>query len=226
MILRKFYSLCARLNAIRIFLAYATHMNMIVYQKDVKTVFLNGILHEKVYVSQPNGFVDQDNLNHVYKLKKALYGLNHKLLITWILLFADISFCRRPDHAKFARILDEVNLEVYIIIRRRLVSGHQKGRNALRYPNQRDLPRDIPLDSVEVLRYEKKKYSEIKGKVPTETELVLEQTQQGTSYEVSVSAKGVEELKRKVKIKGEKKEALLTLRQKQSQYICCQESQR
>ncbi|GKA35423.1 hypothetical protein Tco_0721914 [Tanacetum coccineum] len=45
-------------------------------------------------------------------------------------------------------------------------------------------------------------------------ELVLEQTQQGSSYEVSVSAEGVEELKRKVKIKGEKKEALLTLRQK------------
>ncbi|GKC10341.1 hypothetical protein Tco_1007123 [Tanacetum coccineum] len=45
-------------------------------------------------------------------------------------------------------------------------------------------------------------------------ELVLEQTQQGTSYEVSVSAKGVEELKRKVKIKDEKKEAILTLRQK------------
>ncbi|GJX13232.1 hypothetical protein Tco_0204990 [Tanacetum coccineum] len=50
--------------------------------------------------------------------------------------------------------------------------------------------------------------------MPTEMELVLEQTQQGTSYEVSVSAEGVEELKRKVKIKGEKKEALLTLRQK------------
>ncbi|GJY63410.1 hypothetical protein Tco_0464870 [Tanacetum coccineum] len=45
-------------------------------------------------------------------------------------------------------------------------------------------------------------------------ELVLEQTQQGTSYEVSVSAEGIEEFKRKVKIKGEKKEALLTLRQK------------
>ncbi|GJR71737.1 hypothetical protein Tco_0084102 [Tanacetum coccineum] len=57
-------------------------------------------------------------------------------------------------------------------------------------------------------------------------ELVLEQIQQGTSYEVSVSAEGVEELKRKVKIKGEKKEALLTLRQKPSQYICCQESQK
>ncbi|GJS08358.1 retrovirus-related pol polyprotein from transposon TNT 1-94 [Tanacetum coccineum] len=42
---------------------------------DVKTVFLNGILHEEVYVSQPDGFVDPENPNHVYKLKKALYGL-------------------------------------------------------------------------------------------------------------------------------------------------------
>ncbi|GKA52741.1 retrovirus-related pol polyprotein from transposon TNT 1-94 [Tanacetum coccineum] len=65
----------ARLDAIQIFLTYATHVNMIVYQMDVKTAFLNGILREEVYVSQPDGFVDQDNLNHVYKLKKALYGL-------------------------------------------------------------------------------------------------------------------------------------------------------
>ncbi|GKF97865.1 retrovirus-related pol polyprotein from transposon TNT 1-94, partial [Tanacetum coccineum] len=65
----------ARLDAIRIFLAYDVHMNMIVHQMDVKTAFLNGILREEVYVSQPDGFVDQDNPNHVYKLKKALYGL-------------------------------------------------------------------------------------------------------------------------------------------------------
>ncbi|GJW44914.1 retrovirus-related pol polyprotein from transposon TNT 1-94 [Tanacetum coccineum] len=65
----------ARLDAIRIFLGYAAHMNMIVYQMDVKTAFLNGILREEVYVSQPDGFVDKDNPNHVYKLKKALYGL-------------------------------------------------------------------------------------------------------------------------------------------------------
>ncbi|GJZ91963.1 hypothetical protein Tco_0664028 [Tanacetum coccineum] len=51
--------------------------------------------------------------------------------------------------------------------------------------NRRDLPMDIPLDSVVVLRYEKRSKSENKGKVPTEMELVLEQTQQGTSYEVS-----------------------------------------
>ncbi|GJY03683.1 retrovirus-related pol polyprotein from transposon TNT 1-94 [Tanacetum coccineum] len=69
------FALVARLDAIRIFLAYAVHMNMIVYQMDVKTTFLNSILREEVYVSRPDGFVDQDNLNHVYKLKKALYGL-------------------------------------------------------------------------------------------------------------------------------------------------------
>nr|GFA00302.1 hypothetical protein [Tanacetum cinerariifolium] len=69
------FALVARLNAIQIFLAYAAHMNMIVYQMDVKMIFLNRILREEVYVSQPDGFVDQDNPNHVYKLKKALYGL-------------------------------------------------------------------------------------------------------------------------------------------------------
>nr|GFA60034.1 retrovirus-related Pol polyprotein from transposon TNT 1-94 [Tanacetum cinerariifolium] len=65
----------ARLEAIRIFLAYVAHKNMVVYQMDVKTAFLNGNLREEVYVSQPDGFVDPDNPNPVYKLKKALYGL-------------------------------------------------------------------------------------------------------------------------------------------------------
>nr|GEZ96165.1 retrovirus-related Pol polyprotein from transposon TNT 1-94 [Tanacetum cinerariifolium] len=65
----------ARLEAIRIFLAYVAHKNMVVYQMDMKTTFLKGNLREEVYVSQPDGFVDQDNPNHVYKLKKALYGL-------------------------------------------------------------------------------------------------------------------------------------------------------
>ncbi|GKD99310.1 retrovirus-related pol polyprotein from transposon TNT 1-94 [Tanacetum coccineum] len=65
----------ARVEDIRIFLAFAAHMNMIVYQIDVKTAFLNGNLREEVYVSQPDSFVDPDNPNHMYKLKKALYGL-------------------------------------------------------------------------------------------------------------------------------------------------------
>nr|GEW64558.1 retrovirus-related Pol polyprotein from transposon TNT 1-94 [Tanacetum cinerariifolium] len=66
----------ARLDAIRIFLALVAHKNMVVYQMDVKTAFLNGNLREEVYASQSDGFVDPDNRNHVYKLKKALYGLN------------------------------------------------------------------------------------------------------------------------------------------------------
>ncbi|GKD30209.1 retrovirus-related pol polyprotein from transposon TNT 1-94 [Tanacetum coccineum] len=65
----------ARIEAISIFLANAAHKNMTIYQVDVKTAFLNGELKKEVYVSQQEGFVDQDNPSHVYKLKKALYGL-------------------------------------------------------------------------------------------------------------------------------------------------------
>ncbi|GJS81358.1 retrovirus-related pol polyprotein from transposon TNT 1-94 [Tanacetum coccineum] len=65
----------ARIEAIRIFVANAANKNMMIFQMDVKTAFLNGELKEEVYVSQPEGFVDQDNPSHVYKLKKALYGL-------------------------------------------------------------------------------------------------------------------------------------------------------
>ncbi|KAJ9542492.1 hypothetical protein OSB04_028998 [Centaurea solstitialis] len=65
----------ARIEAIRIFLAYATHKNFTVYQMDVKTAFLNGELKEEVYVSQPEGFVDRTKPNHVYILDEALYGL-------------------------------------------------------------------------------------------------------------------------------------------------------
>nr|GFB49489.1 hypothetical protein [Tanacetum cinerariifolium] len=68
----------ARIESIRIFLAFATHMNMVIYQMDMKTAFLNGNLWEEVYVSQPDGFVNKDNPNHVYKLKKALYGLKQE----------------------------------------------------------------------------------------------------------------------------------------------------
>ncbi|GKE86091.1 retrovirus-related pol polyprotein from transposon TNT 1-94, partial [Tanacetum coccineum] len=69
------FTLVARIEAIRIFIANATNKNMMIFQIDVKTAFLNGELKEEVYFSQPEGFVDQDNPSHVYKLKKALYGL-------------------------------------------------------------------------------------------------------------------------------------------------------
>ncbi|GKB93558.1 retrovirus-related pol polyprotein from transposon TNT 1-94 [Tanacetum coccineum] len=61
----------ARIEAIRIFVANAANKNMMIFQMDVKTAFLNGELKEEVYVSQTEGFVDQDNPSHVYKLKKG-----------------------------------------------------------------------------------------------------------------------------------------------------------
>nr|GEY49434.1 retrovirus-related Pol polyprotein from transposon TNT 1-94 [Tanacetum cinerariifolium] len=65
----------ARMEAIRIFLAYAAHKSFTVFQMNVKTTFLHGSLKKDVYVCQPEGFIDADHPSHVYKLKKALYGL-------------------------------------------------------------------------------------------------------------------------------------------------------
>ncbi|GJT01119.1 retrovirus-related pol polyprotein from transposon TNT 1-94, partial [Tanacetum coccineum] len=65
----------ARLEVVRIFVAYAAHKNFLIFQMDVKTAFLNGPLKEEVFVQQPDGFVDPDFSTHVYRLKKALYGL-------------------------------------------------------------------------------------------------------------------------------------------------------
>ncbi|GKC08062.1 retrovirus-related pol polyprotein from transposon TNT 1-94 [Tanacetum coccineum] len=65
----------ARLEAVRMFVAYAAHKNFTIFQMDVKTTFIIGLLKEEVYVSQPDDFVDPDFPDHVYRLKKALYGL-------------------------------------------------------------------------------------------------------------------------------------------------------
>ncbi|GJS50552.1 retrovirus-related pol polyprotein from transposon TNT 1-94 [Tanacetum coccineum] len=85
-ILQESFAPVARLEAIRIFIAYVAYMNMIFYQMDVKTTFLNGILREEVYVNQPNGFADQDNPNHAYKLKKDLSRLKQALRAGYDLL--------------------------------------------------------------------------------------------------------------------------------------------
>ncbi|GKA14801.1 retrovirus-related pol polyprotein from transposon TNT 1-94 [Tanacetum coccineum] len=69
----EYFSPVARMEAIRIFLAYAAQKSFLVFQMDVKTTFLHGSLKEDVYVCQPKGFIDADNPSHVYKLKK--YGM-------------------------------------------------------------------------------------------------------------------------------------------------------
>ena len=69
------FSPVARLEAIRLFLAYASFINFKVYQMDVKTAFLHGELGEEVFLKQPPGFESVEFTDHVYRLDKELYGL-------------------------------------------------------------------------------------------------------------------------------------------------------
>ena len=69
----------ARLEAVRMLLAFAYYKNFILYQMDVKSVFLNGFISEEVFVEQPPGFESFNFPNYVFKLKKALYGLKQAL---------------------------------------------------------------------------------------------------------------------------------------------------
>nr|GEX85279.1 hypothetical protein [Tanacetum cinerariifolium] len=78
----KVFALVARIEAIQIFLAFASFMGFIVYQIDVKSAFLYGTIEEEVYVSQHPGFIDPQFLHKVYKVENALYGL-HQALRAW-----------------------------------------------------------------------------------------------------------------------------------------------
>jgi len=71
----------ARLEAIKLLLSYAVNHGIILYQMDVKSAFLNGVIGEEVYVKQPPGFEDLKHPDHVYKLKKSLYGLIDDMLM-------------------------------------------------------------------------------------------------------------------------------------------------
>ncbi|GJR33927.1 retrovirus-related pol polyprotein from transposon TNT 1-94 [Tanacetum coccineum] len=71
----------ACLEAVRIFILYAAHKSFPIYQMDMKMTFLNGPLKEEVYVAQPDGFVDPDHLEKVYRIRKAQYGLKQALRV-------------------------------------------------------------------------------------------------------------------------------------------------
>ncbi|GJZ09041.1 hypothetical protein Tco_0543324 [Tanacetum coccineum] len=124
--------------------------------------------------------------NVLYKFKEGDYPRLNLCDIEDMLLLLDQKKLSNLD------VDDQYDLGVALrMFTRQIVILHRV--QDLQLGKRRDLPRDILLDSVVVLRYEKRSKSENKGKVPTEMELVLEQTQQGTSYEVSVSDEGVEE---------------------------------
>jgi hypothetical protein len=75
------FSPIARLESIRMLLAYATRYSFKLYQMDVKSAFLNGIIKEEVYVEQPPGFESDEYPNHVDKLHKTFYGLKQALRV-------------------------------------------------------------------------------------------------------------------------------------------------
>ncbi|GKE98422.1 putative ribonuclease H-like domain-containing protein, partial [Tanacetum coccineum] len=94
----------ARIEAIRIFLAYASYIGFTVYQMDVKSVFLYGQIEEEVYVCQPPGFEDPDHPDKVYKVVKALYGL-HQAPRAWYDTFATYLLSNRFQRGQIDQTL-------------------------------------------------------------------------------------------------------------------------
>ncbi|GJU33689.1 retrovirus-related pol polyprotein from transposon TNT 1-94, partial [Tanacetum coccineum] len=110
----------ARMEAIRIFLAYATHKSFTMFQMDVKTDFLHGTLKEDVYVCQLEGFIDADYPSHVYKLKKALYGLKQAPRAWYdelsMFLLQNNFFKGTIDPTLFIRRFDDYILVVHVYV--------------------------------------------------------------------------------------------------------------
>nr|GEV92099.1 uncharacterized mitochondrial protein AtMg00810-like [Tanacetum cinerariifolium] len=164
----------------------------------------HGILREEVYVSQPDGFMVNDNPNHVYKLKKALYGLKQaprvcKPVDTPIVKKSKLDEDPQGKAINPTHYRGMVGTLMYLTV----------SRPDLTFDYRRDLPRDIPLDSVEVLRYdEKMSKSKLKGRVSTEMELVLEQTQQGRNR---VNTSTVRSLVRAISIQLPSRQLILLL---------------
>nr|GEY49720.1 retrovirus-related Pol polyprotein from transposon TNT 1-94 [Tanacetum cinerariifolium] len=275
------FALVARMEAIRIFLAFAAHKSFTMFQMDVKIAFLHGTLKEDVYVCQPEGFIDADHPSHVFKLKKALYGLKqaprawYDELSTFLLhnhffkgttdrtlfirrfvddmlvdsgfeltRFSDADYAGCKDTFKStsggAQFLREnlvswslkkqdcttlsiaeaeyVSLSVcYALVLLMQTQLTDYGFHFNKIPIYCDLKSAIAI-SCNPLQHSRTKHIAVRHhfikkhmeKVPTEIELVLEQSQQGSNHGVSISTEGVEEIKRIVRIKDEKKEALHT----------------
>nr|GFB60964.1 retrovirus-related Pol polyprotein from transposon TNT 1-94 [Tanacetum cinerariifolium] len=108
------FSPVARLEVVQIFLAFVAHMNMTVYQMDVKTAFLNGILCKEVYVSQPDRFVDPDKPNHVYRLKKALYWLKQAPR-AWYDLCHHFCYLKDSPKARLIHIVHQQKRKRYLL---------------------------------------------------------------------------------------------------------------
>ncbi|GJS93252.1 retrovirus-related pol polyprotein from transposon TNT 1-94 [Tanacetum coccineum] len=138
----EFFAPVARLEAVRIFVAYAAYKSFPIYQMDVKTAFLNGPLKEEVYVAQPEGFVDPDHPEKVYLLRKALYGLKQ----------APRACIFRRDHAGCLDTRKSTSGGIQVLGDKLVV---RLGINPMIQPEPEDLPKDNPKLEIVVLRLER-----------------------------------------------------------------------
>ncbi|GJU50587.1 retrovirus-related pol polyprotein from transposon TNT 1-94 [Tanacetum coccineum] len=97
----------ARLESIRILLAYACALDFKLFQMDVKSAFLNGFINEEVYVAQPPGFIDFEKPDHDYKLKKAIYGLKQAPKAWKIEESLNVTFNETPPPFKTTPLVDD-----------------------------------------------------------------------------------------------------------------------
>ncbi|GJU92100.1 retrovirus-related pol polyprotein from transposon TNT 1-94 [Tanacetum coccineum] len=167
------FALVARMEAVRIFMAYAAHKSFIVFQIDVKTAFLHGLLEEDVYVCQPEDFIDADHPSHVSKIKKAFYGLKQASRACYVFEILKKYGMETCDPiGTLMEIKDKLDLDkngtlVDAMIYRSIIGSAnreapQGGLKDLSLPrgnrqygslDRRDLPRDTPSDGVEVLSH-------------------------------------------------------------------------
>nr|GEY27886.1 retrovirus-related Pol polyprotein from transposon TNT 1-94 [Tanacetum cinerariifolium] len=117
---KEFFALVARMEAMRIFLAYTAHKSFTMFQMDVKTAFLHGTLKEDMYVCQLEGFIDADHPSHVYKLKKALYGLEQAPRASYdelsMFLLQNHFFKGTTDPTLFIKCFDDDILVVQVYV--------------------------------------------------------------------------------------------------------------
>ncbi|GJV98163.1 retrovirus-related pol polyprotein from transposon TNT 1-94 [Tanacetum coccineum] len=155
----------ARIEAIRLFLAFASFMGFTVYQMDVKSAFLYGTIEEEVYVNQPPGFVDPEFPTRVYKVEKALYGLHqaprawYETLSTYLMengfrrgtidktLFIKkikndiLLYSNGYTQALYCKILQaDVDMSTYLVKR---IFRYLKGQPTLGLWYPKDLPMDL-----------------------------------------------------------------------------------
>nr|GEV68847.1 putative ribonuclease H-like domain-containing protein [Tanacetum cinerariifolium] len=129
------FALVARIEAIRLFLAYASFMGFMVYKMDVKSAFLYGTIEEEEYVCQPPGFEDPDYTDKVYKVVKALYGL-HQAPKAWMFGLTDGKSASIPIDTKKPLLKD---LDVKRIFR------YLKGKTHLGLWRPKDSPFNLTV---------------------------------------------------------------------------------